>query len=109
METKYYYKGEEYSSKLDIIAKYGFTSNQLETLINKGIIKNNDVNDFQDFAGIHVAKKYEYQGMQFENMEAICKKLGISKRRYAALRKTGEITSINNQKNVAGYDNKNSK
>lgn len=97
---KFMYKTKRYDSKLELMSDNNLTPDRFKSLEAMGRIQKTTEDDMVDFAGVHLGNaknKYKYKGIEYRDMEHVCNSLGFSRRKYSALRKSGQIKSINNQ------------
>ncbi|UII81505.1 hypothetical protein [Flagellimonas sp. CMM7] len=96
---KFMYKTKRYNSKLELMSENNLTPERFKSLEAMGRIQKTTEDDMVDFAGVHIEQKnkYKYKGIEYRDMAHVCNSLGFSRRKYSALRKSGQIKSINNQ------------
>jgi len=94
---KFLYKAKRYDSKLELMSQNNLTPDQFKSLVAMGRIQKTTDDEYSNFAGIHLTQnKYKYDGVEYRDMEHLCKANGLSRRKYSMLRKLGHIESINN-------------
>jgi hypothetical protein len=95
---KFLYKAQRYDSKLELMFQNNLTPDQYKSLLSMGRIQKTTDDEYANFAGVHLTQnKYKYNGVEYRDMEHVCKANGFSRRKYSMLRKLGHIKSINNQ------------
>lgn len=93
------YKTKRYDSKLELMSDNNLTPDRFKSLEAMGRIQKTTEDEYSNFVGVHIEQKnkYKYKGIEYRDMEHVCNSLGFSRRKYSALRKSGQIKSINNQ------------
>ena len=95
---KFLYKTKRYDSKLELMSDNNLTPDRFKSLVAMGRIQKTTDDEYSNFAGVHLGDaKYKYKGIEYRDMAHVCNSLGFSRRIYSALRKSGQIQSINNQ------------